>query len=226
MGIHYPGARVRFNGQTSTTPQRIVVYDTISAPSPLIAEQHEFEIHAETGVLTIVERIVIANRSLHSYVGATSGESQSPVTLRLSIPPEFDKVTFDKEFFGREFHLNERRLETSIPWTPGKHELKFTYRLPLVSGFSRFHRPMDLPTEQARVTVARQLLGDVTCNLSASPSSDGTMAVFITDGEGLQAGQTLEVALGSVPIRWTDYARWGALAVLLLLIAGTCVYAL
>ena len=68
----------------------------------------------------MTETMLIANRSLYTYVGAAAEAATPPITLRLSIPSEFTKVTFDKEFFGRQFQLINGAIVTQIPWTPGQ----------------------------------------------------------------------------------------------------------
>ena len=50
-GVHYSGRRVRLSETQPTCDQRIVVFETMPGPSPLIAERHELEVHAEPGVL-------------------------------------------------------------------------------------------------------------------------------------------------------------------------------
>jgi hypothetical protein len=226
LGVHYPGARVQMKGREAAAGQRIVVYDTVAEPSPLVAAGHEIEIVVEDGVATVNETILVANRTLRSYIGTATPTEQPSVTLYLSIPPEFEKVTFEKEFFGRQFQLNGQRLETHIPWTPGQRKLQFTYRLPLESRHWRFRRPLDLPTEQVRLTIASGQKGAVVCNLpSAAASTKGAFA-FQSDGLALPAGHTIELELGSLPVSWTTYARAIAVAALLLLMLATSLYML
>jgi hypothetical protein len=225
QGIHYPGRRVTIGSQTPATGQRIVVYETVAEPSPLVASRHEIEIRPETGVLAITETIQVANRSLQSYVGRDSKGGEPSATLRLAIPQQFDKVTFAKEFFGRQFQLNDGRLETQIPWTPGQRELKFTYRLPVEQQHWVFGRPLDLPTEQIRVRVVGPS-NDVTCNLAASQARPEDAIVFESQDSLLPAGHTIEVRFGSLPVPWTAVAKWWALGGLAVLICGTSAFML
>jgi hypothetical protein len=226
MGIHYPGLREHMKEAASPASQRIVVYDTVAEPSPLVAVRHEIDISADEGVITITETILVANRSLRSYVGGPTSTEQPPVTLQLSIPPEFAKVTFEKEFFGRQFQLNSQRLETHLPWTPGQRELKFTYCLPLETRHWQFHRRLDLPTEQVRLTVASRQKGAVACNLPAASAPTGDGAIFESDGSFLPEGHTIELELGRLSVPWMAYARAIAVAALLLSVLGTSLYML
>ena len=199
--------------------QTIAVYGTVAEPSPLIAPSHEIEVRARERALVVTERIVVANRSLRSYIGPESNGEAPSVTLRLSVPPEFEKVTFDKEFFGRQFQLQDQRLETQIPWPPGNRELRFTYWLPREAG-RLLRRPLDLPTERVRVTVVGELCDEATCNLSwtAIPRNGGL--AFESDGRTLPRGHVIELRL-QMPAPWTEYARWAARGVLALLVLGT-----
>jgi hypothetical protein len=223
QGVHYPGRRVSLDGRRPVPDQRIVVYETVADPSPLVAARHEIDIRLETGVLVATETIIVANRTLRSYVGSETAEGQPSVTLRLSIPSEFEKVTFEKEFFGRQFQLNNGNLETQIPWTPGQRELKFTYRLPFEHRQWLFRRALDLPTEHIRVTVGGQT-EDVTCNLLSARTLQGNAIVFDSEAAILPAGYTVELQIGDLPVSWTAYARWSALAALVLLLLGTCAF--
>jgi hypothetical protein len=224
MGVHYPGTRVRLKARETAASQRIVVYDTVAEPSPLVAARHELQIDVAGSVVTVCETILIANRTLRSYVGTSTSADAPPGTLQLSLPPEFEKVTFEKEFFGRQFQLNGERLETEIPWTPGQRELKFTYRLPLEARRWRFRRPLDLPTEHVRLTIVSRDSESIACNLpSAAGPTDDSLAFEAT---ALPAGHVIELELGSLPLAWTAYARGTAVAVLLLLVSGTSLYML
>jgi hypothetical protein len=222
--IHYPGSRVKADGQQLVTNQNIVVYDTADKPNPLIASSHEIEVRPGRGLLVVTETITIANRTNRSYVGSSAAPDEHPMTLRLSIPPEFEKVTFEKEFFGRQFQLNEGRLETQIPWTPGKRELKFTYRVPIEDQYWVFNRPLDLPTERMRIQIVGDHTGDVSCNLPQTSASSNDGLVFESSGNVLPVGRAIELQLGSLPLPWTTYARWGALGGLGLLVLGTSAF--
>jgi hypothetical protein len=222
MGVHYPAQRVRLKGTAAA--QEIVVYDTMAEPSPLVAARHEIEIRVEGNVVTVCESILVANRTFRSYVGTSASAESPPVTLQLSIPPEFEKVTFEKEFFGRQFQLNGERLETHIPWTPGQRELKLTYRLPLETRHWRFRRPLDLPTEHVRLTIVSRDNDRIACNLP--PAAAPTQDVLAFEASALPAGHAIELELGSLPLAWTAYARGAAVAALLLLVLGTSLYML
>jgi hypothetical protein len=226
QGIHYPGSRIQLDRHESPEPQRIVIYETVDDPSPLVAARHEIDIRAELGVLVVTETILVANRTTRSYVGLQTDDGNPPVTLRLSIPMDFEKVTFEKEFFGRQFELNEHGLATHIPWTPGMRKLKFTYRLPLESRQLLFHRTLDLPTEQVAVNVVGCPYGDVTSNLGSDSSSERETAAFEYNGSILPVGHTIEIELGSLSVPWTAYARWIALASLVLAVLGTATHVL
>jgi hypothetical protein len=221
QGIHYPGQRLTIDPRRPAASQKIVVYETVAEPNPLVAERHDIELRPEQGVLVATETIVIANNSLQSYVGSETPAGQATATLRVSIPSEFEKVTFAKEFFGRQFQINKERLETTIPWTPGRKELKFTYRLPLTQRNWLFHRPLDLPTEQLRVIVSGRHSEDAVCNLpQASAQPDGSIVFESVDGV-LPSGHLIELQFGDLPVEWTVYARWCALAVLIGVVTAT-----
>jgi hypothetical protein len=213
-GIHYPGMRVRLDNPKSIADQTIVVYEPITQPSPLVATRHDLQLRADKEVLVVSESIIIANRTAHSYIGT---EAEDPVTLGLAVPAEFEKVTFDKEFFGRQFRVNNGRLETGIPWPPGVRELRFTYRLPMNGGKWRFQRPLDLPCELVRVSVGRNEIPMIKCNLPAASETNVDAVAFEAKGT-LPAGHPVKVELENMPMTWGVLARWTALGVLVSLV--------
>ena len=144
-----------------------------------------------------------------------------PITLRLSIPSDFQRTTFDQEFFGRHFSLADGKLVTSIPWTPGPRELKFTYVL--ANPKSRFHwdRPLDLPCSDLTLIIRTARPDEVSCNLDAKPLRHRDEVTFALSGRNLPAGQVIRVDLGRLPMPLMAYGRWLALAVLIGLVGGT-----
>jgi hypothetical protein len=223
QGIHYPGRRVSGIGLRPIAAQTIAVYETVAEPSPLIVARHEMDVRSEVGVLVVSETMIVDNRSLKTYVGSETTDGQTAATLRLSIPPEFEKVTFAKEFFGRQFQLNGETVETHIPWTPGQRELKFTYRLPVEHRDWLFSRPLDLPTEHFQLRISGDQIDEVSCNLALTRTTTENTVVF-TSAAALPPGHIIEVRFGDLPVDWAAYARWVALASLALLVLATYLY--
>ena len=90
---------------------------------------------------------------------------QPPVTLRLSIPANFDRVTFDSEFYGRRFRIADHQLVTDIPWPPGERELSFTYRVPVESSSGLFRRRLDMASRKVTLRVRGKSSDQMSCNL-------------------------------------------------------------
>ena len=220
-GVHYPGPRVHLTWERPATDVRLTVCDAVRSPSPLVARRHEILICPEPGLVKVSETILVDNPSSSSYVGqAADGESR-PITLRLSIPSDFQRTTFDQEFFGRHFSLAGGKLVTSIPWTPGPREVKFTYVL--ANAQSRFHwdRLLDLPCSDLTLTIRTARPDEVSCNLDAKPLQRGGEITFTSGGRHLPAGQVIRVDLGRLPMPLMAYGRWLALAALVGLVGST-----
>ena len=133
-GIHYPGRRVGLTRGHPTAYVTLEVRDTVAEPSPLVIRQHEIVIGMEPGAVHVVEALLVDNPTAATYVGRAKTEGMMPVTMRLHIPTDFERVTFEKERFGSQFQVVDGRLVTGIPWTPGQQWLKFTYTLRNQSG--------------------------------------------------------------------------------------------
>jgi hypothetical protein len=220
--VHYPGARVLLDAEEPHAQVELVVYDTISHPSPLVAREHTIVLRPGPGKLEVTETILISNPSLHTYVSRVA-TGHMPITLRLGIPSDFKRVTFHKEFFGRRFHLVKGSLLTTIPWTPGEQQLAFTYILPVEEKDFVWERPTDMPCEKLRVRVVGKNPDEISCNLPAL-LSDGEQAVFVSHAE-LPAGQVVRVELNRLPGSFMATAKWVAVCLLAALIVAALVIA-
>jgi len=219
--VFYPGPRIPLDPKQPNGEASIRVFDAITEPCPLIAQEHEIFIRTEYNLLSVSETIRVSNPGPTTYVGGAGGKR--PVTLRLGIPSNFEKVTFQKEFFGRRFDLIDGVLMTTIPWPPGERELVFTYILPFEARRQVWERSIDLPCSSVRVRVVSPTPQKIACNLPAAVApSDGEL-VFQSSGQTLPAGHSIQVDLGRMPVPFSTYGRWGALATLAALVIGTLV---
>jgi hypothetical protein len=219
-GVHYPGPRVRLTPDQLTTRVKLVAYDAVPSPSPLISRRHEIAVQSGEGFLEVTETLAVENPGRTTFVGQ-SEDDRPPVTLRLSLPDGLEKVTFDREFHGRNFQLQDGKLITEIPWPPGSRELKFIYRVPVERTYSALERVLDQPTDHVVVQVMAKDQGSIACNLPKATSQSGRETIFEHRGTSLPAGYQINLRLGDVPLRFETYARWLAVATLLVLVAGS-----
>lgn len=219
--VHYPGPHIRLSTQSPHASIQIVAYAAVEEPCPLEAREHSIVVRAEQGVLHISESLWIVNPGDRTFVGLSVSD-MPPVTLRLSIPEDFEKVTFQKEFFGRQFQLINGRLLTSIPWTPGERRLEFTYVLPIEQRSRLLQRRLDLPTSGFQLRVLGEDVQELECNLPRHKSDQAGEVLFRSD-QLLPAGHILEIQFGKLPVRFINYARWIAVALLGVLIVGAAI---
>jgi hypothetical protein len=197
-----------------------VAFDVVRESSPLLIAQHDIEIEVRESVMEVTECLIVSNESLTTYVGKPEVD-EMPVTFQMSIPPNFDRVTFDSEFYGRRFRIVDHRMVTDIPWPPGKGKLKFTYRVPLEKSAGLFRRPLDLRSSNVRIRVKAKDPQHVTSNLPIVTLDDSDRVVMASAGKQLPAGYTIELQIGNMPIPWMLYARWGSLVALATLVLAT-----
>jgi len=219
-GVHYPGPKLRLTGERPRAEVQLEVCDAVAEPCPLVARSHEVLLEPGPRSLTVTETMLIENPTCTCYVGRTAGEGGEPATLELSIPSNFDRVTFFEEFYGRRFKVLDGKLVTSIPWTPGERELKWKYVLPRLSRSPAWHRLLDLPTTVLKVTVKTDKPDEVTSNLPRRSSTISGEVVFESRGDVLPVGHALDVQLAKGPVPWRAYGPWLALATLAGLIAA------
>ncbi len=219
-GVHYPGRRVRLDPNDRVAHVSIVAFDAVSTPCPLVAKRHDVDVTVEEQVLKVTESLLLSNPSRTTYVGQSMGNGP-PVTFWLSIPKNFDRVTFDKEFYGRRFFVVDHRPITEMPWLPGEQELRFTYRVPLVESAGQFRRTLDVPSSNVRVRVHGAAKRLVSCNLAASPDVADGQLEFAAAGGPLARDFAIELQIASLPFPWMQYARWGSIIALAVLAGAT-----
>ncbi len=233
-GVHYPGPQVRLTPEQPHVAVEFSVCDSIAAPSPLVLRRQEFRLRPEPGALYVSETLVVDNPSSACYVGRAAAEGIEPITLQLSIPPEFERATFDEEYFGRHFAVFQGKLVTGLPWPPGKKEVKFTYVIRNAAISRTWQRPLDLPCDDVSIRVETPKPEEVACSLSPAAvekrgkdeQGEKGVAVFQSAGKPLPAGFVICVDLAHLPVPWMAYARWAAPAVLLGIVAGASVFML
>jgi hypothetical protein len=213
--VHYPGPRVQLTIARSDVAVKLQVHDSVADPNPLVIKRHDITIQPQAGALKVTECMLVHNPTSLTYVGRAEGDEAAPVTLRLGIPSNFDRTTFHKEFFGRRFSLDDGKLATTIPWTPGERELKFTYTLCNEEKYHRWQRPLDLPCDHVRVRVDFDKPEEVSCNLASTSEKRTGRMTFESRGTTLPAGYLVRVELGDLPMSWMAYARRAALAILI-----------
>ncbi len=210
--IFYPGRRIQLTkGRYAYV--KVSVHDAVSEPNPLVIRQHEVVIRGEPGALHVVEAMLVDNPQNTTYVGKTTQGQPMAATFRLGIPADFDRLTFQQEFFGRQFHLVNGQVVTTIPWTPGKRWLRFTYSIPNEEAHCVWEHQLDVPCEHLLVRIHHEHPEEITSNLGEFTEVTEGEAVFESAGT-LSAGHLVQVSLGQLPRAWTYYARWLALVVL------------
>jgi hypothetical protein len=213
QGVHYPGPRFQLQAGAPPPPVKLTVFEAITSPSPLIAERYEIDMALKPGVLAITETLLIDNPSRTTYLGEADGTDSSPRTLSLSIPEGFERVTFAREFHGRNFKLADGCVVTDIPWPPGQRELSFTYHLPVEDSQKAWERTLDLPCSLVRVHIEGENADQVVCNLP-QVSSDTSGTVFESSGKPLEAGHKITLRFSRLSAPWMLSARWIALVIL------------
>ena len=221
-GVHYPGPRVQLTPQRPSAEVEIPVFDAVGEPCPLVIRCHEITVRPQPGVLRVTESVTLDNPSATCYVGKPPHEGAEPVTLALAIPPDFDRATFDKEFFGRRFSVVGGKLATGIPWPPGQQKVELTYVVPNARRRGLWERPVDLPCSRLRLCVETDRTGEVSCNLPRTSLDPGRQIVFESSVATLTPGYAIRLELGRVPLPAMAYGRWLAVAALAGLIA--CVW--
>ncbi len=218
-GVYYPGDRTRFGLNKRFVQAEIVAFDAVESPSPLVADKYDIEINIRRNLMEVSETLVVTNPSHTTYVGEQI-EDKPRATLQLSIPPNFDRVTFESEFYGRRFRIVDHKPVTDIPWPPGRRELKFAYHVPLDESSGMLRRSLDLPCGDVRIRVRGENAKQVSCSLPRSAALVDHLE-FATNEKHLPTGSTIELQIGKLPIPWMRYARWSSIGVLCLLTVGT-----
>ena len=197
------------------------VQDAITEPNPLVIRDCDLVLHPQPGALRVTETMVIENPEPKTYVGQIPEGGVDPITLQLGIASDFERVTFTKEFYGRQFALVNGKLVTGVPWTPGHRELQYSYVLRNDEQRRVWKRPLDLPCRHVRLSVRTADRDGVSCNLGTRSSGHDGTVTYESNSRELPAGYTIEVKLSRLPVPLMVYARWVILALLMLAIAAS-----
>jgi hypothetical protein len=236
--VHFPGPRVSLDAERPRKSVTLIVYEAAESPSPLVVEEHNIVVSTERGAVHVRETMLISNPSTRCYVGRPRHEGGGPVTLQMSIPSDFERVTFDKEGFGRQFRLINGKLVTGMPWPPGKRALAFSYVVGNQQEDRVWQRRTDLPSLKVHLSVRGHALEHVTCNLPAATSREtrvpGTASFesretrvpgtvkFESPGR-LPAGYVIELELDRLPVPLMASARRVAVVLLVTLVVTVTV---
>lgn len=232
-GVHYPGSRVPITPETPAIRVRLTAYDGLTDPSPLVALRHVIQVRVNRAARTleVSESIRVANPSPRGYIGqAPSGES--PVTLNVRPLPGFERVVFADEFLARSFQVRDGALTTDLPWPPGSREIAISYELPITGRSVELIKPLDLPCGDVQLEVLGAEPGAVDARIVSDDLSDGSrdgskgnlIGVPLSSspaefrrtyqGAALPQGHVVRLSLTSLPVSPLSYAKWLAMAVL------------
>ncbi len=220
-GIFYPGPRIRLVDPKPNAYAELSVCDAVTKPNPLVLKKMDVTMRPELGMLKVTEALLIENPTRATYVGEAAIAGAEPITLALSIPPDFQRMTFEKEFFGRRFVVFENRVVTGIPWTPGQREVRYTYVLRNTQEAITWRRPMDLPCSDVTVRIVGKSPDEVRCGLLSRLPDDTKGVIYTSAGQTIPADRMLRVDLGRMPLPWMTYSKWAAVAILLAIMAAT-----
>lgn len=223
QGIHYPGPRIRLSAARAQASATIRVHGGRTGPSPLIIREQRVVIRTAPGKLTVTETLRIDNPTEYTYLGQPVVEGHRPITLALAIPSNFERCTFDREFYGRRFSAVNSRLVTDIPWTPGLRELTFTYVMENDQPQWAWQRTIDLPCEHLVVIVETEDPQEVSWNVNQKATRSVGRVRFESIERTLPVDSAVCVRLRHLPVPLSAYTPWLGLAGLLVSIGVTSV---
>ncbi len=221
--IHYPGPQIALTEANPDAFATLRVHDALTHPSPLRLSRWDILIKPLPAALQVTEALTIVNPTSSTFVGQAESDDSQPVTLRLSIPANFERCTFREEFLGRNFEVVNDKMVTRIPWKPGVRKVEFTYTVPNSDRRRIWDRPCDLPCDAVRMLVEHGQPQEIACSLG-KPYTVRENEVIFTSSSLRPADAPMRVELGRQPVHWTRYARWIALVSLAACVAATWLY--
>ena len=222
--VHFPGPRVQLTPELPHARVQLKIFEPSTAPNPLVIRRHEVTVEPVPGALRVTESLRVENPSRNCFVGVSVPERDAATgTLRLEIPPDFERTTFHSEFFGRRFSWHDNALVTSIPWPPGTRDVDFTYLISNDDGQRIWERRVDLPCDAIRLTVYSEEPADISCDTLSREVLDANRVTFASN-RTLPAGQVIRLRLDNLPVPLTASLRWIAVGILLGAVVFACVW--
>jgi hypothetical protein len=226
-GVRYASEKFTLGPGRPSVRVRLGVRHSIADASPLVIRRHEIVIEPELGALHVTEAMLIDNPTAKTYVGRTTAGAPMPITFVLGIPTDFERLTFEEEFYGRNFTQIGGKVVASIPWEPGQRWVRFTYSARNEQTFRRWERRIDAPCERLTIRVVGEGAKAVDCSLPlvAATTKERRQFSFSSSSDTLAEDDVVWVTFGDMPVSWMAYARYGAVVVLIAAVVALGIWA-
>ena len=211
-GTTFPSPVLRF-GRSQDDPLRIVVADTTSDTEDISLDLESIAIVGGENGVQAIHAVTVRNRGERAYVGG----------LSLPMLPGANAIDPRGGLDRRYLELDDGKLLSKAPVTPGRHDITYTYIASLPrSGLRLTHRP-SYDTERFEVLVGGEIAGADAQGLTEAgevrvgpPGEERTYTRYEAEGVGRRDRLGLEISSR----RSSPVLRVGALVVAILLALG------
>ncbi|MFH0942177.1 MAG: hypothetical protein V1823_04055 [Chloroflexota bacterium] len=224
QAAEYIGPFLSFSGEPVITTT-MDVYDTTTDGSVVSVEESHLVILPGSGSFLVEEYLVFTNSSDRAFIGSTpvtpDGKKE---TLRFSLPPGAVHFQAELGLIDSRIVQGESGISDTMPLLPGTREVIYSYLVGYDSKAYALQHQVNYPTNVFNLLVQGQdtLVSVESLTRQTPLDMNGTIYQYFT-GQGLAAGDTLEVSLSGQPAGPANRERplvWLVVALVLMLAAG------
>ena len=202
-GATYYPRPLSFTDPASAAPLTadITVYEPTGSDQWVAFERANLLVQGvEPDRLDLMEMGSLANVGDRTYVGAEASPGSPRPTLRFSVPSGAVNLAPQFGFAPNDFSPDPAGFSIASPVVPGRHQLAFSYSLPVTDGRIRLEKRLDYPTMSFNLYVPDVgLQVDTSLLEPQGPADFGGQKYLVYTAQNLARGAELSIKIGGLP---------------------------
>lgn len=223
-GADYSTDKMVFYPGEDTKTLELPVYDPTTSPEDISVTESHMIVQAADGGISVADLSMFDNKGSRMYVGSVDAGDGKKETLKFSLPNEASNVNFIHGLDPAGVVRTSGGFSDTASVLPGSKRVVFAYSLPEGSGDRVIEKTIEYPTGSFLLLVSESS-GAV--NVEGLTGGD-TVPIenerfYRWVGTDLKPGHRIIINI-TVPFDSSVYVKWGAIGVVLLLIAAGIIY--
>ncbi len=225
-GAEYSTDKMVFFPNEETKILNLPIFEPTVEDNDISVVESHMILQAADGVLSVADLTLFDNSGNKIYVGGKELDDGRKESLRFNTPKGAQSLNFIHGINPDDIVQTAYGFADTTSIMPGQKRVVYTYDLPLSSGTTKFEKTIDYPTASFLLLISDLERTAEVKGLTGGESIQIQGESFLKwTGADLQPGQQVKVELKS-PIAKIDYIKWGAIALLLLIVIVGIIYSL